>query len=63
MRLFRQAGFTHIEDARCRHTKFVDLNYWVARESVALSVVFWWQWVTIGLVIGVLLVLVQRRRS
>lgn len=63
MHLFRRAGFTQIEDARCRHTKFVDLNYWVARESVALSVVFWWQWVLPGLLIGVLLLLVQRRRA
>ncbi|MEO6390871.1 MAG: YdcF family protein [Pyrinomonadaceae bacterium] len=63
MHLFRQAGLTQIEDARCRHTQFVDLNYWVARESVALSVVFWWQWAMPGLVVGVLLLLVQRRRS
>ena len=47
--LFRRAGFKKIEDARCTHERFVDLNYWVARESVALAVMNWWQWVVIGL--------------
>jgi len=52
--LFRSAGFENIEDARCTHERFVDLNYWVARESVALAVMNWWHWSAIGLGLGAL---------
>ncbi len=47
--LFRRAGLTNIADARCTHERFVDINYWVARESAILAVMNWWQWTAIGL--------------
>lgn len=53
IRLFSGAGFKHIEDARCTHERFEDLNYWVARESFALAVMNWWWWLAIGSSIGV----------
>ena len=47
--LFRGAGFINIADARCTHERFVDLNYWVARESAALALINWWQWAALGI--------------
>jgi uncharacterized SAM-binding protein YcdF (DUF218 family) len=63
--LFRNAGFKNIEDARCTHERFVDIDYWVARESVALSVMNWWHWAAIGLGLGALVLGYQalRRRE
>ena len=52
--LFARAGFTDIADARCTHDRFVDLNYWVARESAILAVMNWWQWAAAGLAIGLM---------
>src|SRR5947209_7854352 len=50
--LFRSAGFSDIEDARCAHERFEDLNFWVAREALALALLNWWQWAAIGIGIG-----------
>jgi uncharacterized SAM-binding protein YcdF (DUF218 family) len=52
--LFRSAGFEKIEDARCKHERFVDLDFWVARESLALAVMNWWRWAATGLGLGAL---------
>jgi uncharacterized SAM-binding protein YcdF (DUF218 family) len=52
--LFESAGFTNIADARCTHERFVDLNFWVAREALALAIMNWWQWSVLGLVSGIL---------
>jgi uncharacterized SAM-binding protein YcdF (DUF218 family) len=60
--LFTRAGFTDIADARCTHERFVDLNYWVARESAALAVMNWWQWAAPGLAIGLLFLGYRRTR-
>ena len=60
--LFRRAGFTSIADARCTHERFVDINFWVARESAALAVMNWWQWAAIGLGTGVLILGYRRIR-
>jgi uncharacterized SAM-binding protein YcdF (DUF218 family) len=49
IQLFRAAGLTEIEDARCTHERFEDLNFWVGRESLALAVLNWWHWAAIGL--------------
>lgn len=54
--LFREAGFTQIEDARCTHEQFEDINYWVAREALALALINWWYWGAIGLSCGALLI-------
>jgi vancomycin permeability regulator SanA len=55
IQLFGGAGFNRIEDARCTHERFEDLNFWVAREAAALTVMNWWQWAAMGLGIGTLL--------
>lgn len=60
--LFRRAGFTDIADARCTHERFVDLNYWVARESAILAVMNWWHWAATGLGIGLLFLAYRRTR-
>ncbi|HEY0378037.1 MAG TPA: YdcF family protein [Pyrinomonadaceae bacterium] len=60
--LFRRAGFANIADARCTHERFVDLNYWVARESAALAVMNWWRWAAPGLAIGLLFLAHRRTR-
>jgi uncharacterized SAM-binding protein YcdF (DUF218 family) len=57
IQLFRSAGFANIQDARCTHERFEDLNYWVARDALALTVMNWWQWAAIGLVAGLLLLI------
>jgi uncharacterized SAM-binding protein YcdF (DUF218 family) len=54
IQLFRSAGFKSIEDARCTHERFEDLDFWVAREAMALAIMSWWQWAAIGLSIGAL---------
>jgi uncharacterized SAM-binding protein YcdF (DUF218 family) len=54
IKLFRKAGFTDIQDARCTHERFEDLNYWVARDTLALTLMNWWHWMIIGLGSGVL---------
>jgi uncharacterized SAM-binding protein YcdF (DUF218 family) len=67
IQLFRGAGFEQIADARCTHERFEDLNFWVAREAMALAVMNYWQWVAIGLSLGVLALgyqsLRQRKRK
>lgn len=60
--LFRRAGLTNIADARCTHERFVDLNYWVARESAILAVMNWWYWAAIGLGAGILFLGYRRIR-
>jgi vancomycin permeability regulator SanA len=60
--LFRGAGFTRIEDARCTHERFEDLNYWVARETLALALLNWWRWAAIGTAIGILALKFRRVR-
>ena len=54
MQLFGNAGFTEIADARCTHERFEDLDYWVAREALALALMNWWHWAAVGLGIGIL---------
>jgi len=49
IQLFTRAGFANISDARSTHERFVDLNYWVAREAAALALMNWWQWAAAGL--------------
>jgi uncharacterized SAM-binding protein YcdF (DUF218 family) len=61
IQFFRSAGISDIQDARCVHTQFVDINYWVARESLYLTVVNFWQWGLAGLGIGSLLILWRAR--
>jgi vancomycin permeability regulator SanA len=63
IQLFRGAGFTNIEGARCTHERFQDLNYWVAREALALAVLNWWCWGAIGLGLGALAVRYQTTRQ
>lgn len=53
IQLFKGAGFDSIESARCTHERFEDLNYWVAREALALALMNWWQWTLIGVVAGI----------
>jgi uncharacterized SAM-binding protein YcdF (DUF218 family) len=62
IRLFRGAGFTQIEDARCTHERFEDLNYWIARETLALALINWWSWGAIGTLIGMLALKYLRSR-
>ncbi|HKS29146.1 MAG TPA: YdcF family protein [Pyrinomonadaceae bacterium] len=61
--LFSREGLTDIEDARCTHERFEDLNYWVAREALALAAMNWWCWATVGLGISVLTWLYRLRRQ
>jgi uncharacterized SAM-binding protein YcdF (DUF218 family) len=63
IQLFRGAGFTNIVGARCTHERFQDLNYWVAREALALAVLNWWCWGGIGLGLGALAVRYQTTRQ
>jgi uncharacterized SAM-binding protein YcdF (DUF218 family) len=65
IQLFRRAGFTSIQDARCTHERFEDLNYWVARDALALTLMNWRQWSAIGLVARIthLLYRAARHRS
>lgn len=66
IQLFRGAGFVYIEDARCTHVRFEDLNYWVAREAVGLALMNWWQWILTGLAAGISILWLrslQRRRA
>jgi uncharacterized SAM-binding protein YcdF (DUF218 family) len=65
LQLFSGAGFTNIADARCAHERFEDLNYWVAREALALAVMNWWHWAAMGFGLGVLILAAQavRRRQ
>jgi uncharacterized SAM-binding protein YcdF (DUF218 family) len=62
IQLFRGAGFTNIEDARCTHERFEDLNYWVARDAVALAIRNWWWWSATGVSLGVLALCYQSMR-
>jgi uncharacterized SAM-binding protein YcdF (DUF218 family) len=59
---FHAAGLTDLQDARCMHTQFVDINYWVARESLYLTLVNFWQWGLAGLGLGALILVWQARR-
>lgn len=61
--LFRGAGFTNIEDARCTHEQFEDIDYWVAREALALALINWWYWATIGGSFGALVLGYQSVRQ
>lgn len=54
IQLFRAAGFNSIEDARCTHERFDDLDFWVAREALALTLMNWWHWAAIGVCVGIL---------
>jgi uncharacterized SAM-binding protein YcdF (DUF218 family) len=55
MQLFSSAGFINIEEARCTHERFEDLDFWVAREALALTLLNWWQWMAMGLGVVILL--------
>jgi vancomycin permeability regulator SanA len=65
LKLFRGAGFNDIQDAHCTHERFEDLNYWVARDALALTVMNWWHWIAIGLGIALPALMYQaiRRRN
>lgn len=63
LKLFRVAGFNDIQDARCTHERFEDLNYWVARDALALTVMNWWHWIAIGLGIALLALTYQAIRQ
>lgn len=60
--LFRKAGLTNISDARCTHERFEDLDFWVAREALALAIMSWWQWAAAGLCVGVFILLYRSVR-
>jgi uncharacterized SAM-binding protein YcdF (DUF218 family) len=60
--LFRRAGITEIEDARCTHDRFEDLNAKVARDAVALTVLNWWQWLLTGSMAGIVGLIWRARR-
>jgi uncharacterized SAM-binding protein YcdF (DUF218 family) len=60
--LFRGAGFTNIVDARCTHERFQDLDYWVAREALALALMNVWWLLATGLGIGALVLKCQSMR-
>jgi uncharacterized SAM-binding protein YcdF (DUF218 family) len=62
IQLFRGAGFNNIQDARCKHERFEDLNYWVARDALALTLMNWWHWAAIGLVAGTLYLIYRAAR-
>jgi vancomycin permeability regulator SanA len=55
IQLFSYAGFIRIEDARCTHERFEDLNFWVAREAAALTVMNWWHWAAMGAGLSILM--------
>ncbi|HEX8888953.1 MAG TPA: YdcF family protein [Pyrinomonadaceae bacterium] len=59
--LFKSAGFEQIADARCTHERFEGLNFWVAREALALAVLDWCQWVALGLAAAALALWRQAR--
>lgn len=56
IQIFKNAGFSEIRDARCIHTRFQDINWWVFRESIALAAMNWLIWSSAGFVAGLLLV-------
>lgn len=60
--MFRGAGFEQIEDARCTHERFQDLNYLVGREALALALINWYWWGAIGTSIGALLLIYKSTR-
>lgn len=62
IRFFQSAGISDVQDARCMHTRFVDINYWVAREAAYLTVLNWWQLGFSGLGLGSLLLVWRSRR-
>lgn len=63
IRFFHSAGFSEVQDARCMHTRFVDINYWVAREAAYLTVLNWWQLGLAGLGLGSLVFAWRSRRA
>lgn len=63
IQLFRGAGFGRIEDARCTHVRFEDLDYWVAREALGLALMNWWQWAALGMVAGAAISWLRSLRS
>jgi uncharacterized SAM-binding protein YcdF (DUF218 family) len=62
IQLFERAGFTNIQDARCKHENFVDLNYWVARDALALTLMNWWHWVVLGLGAAIIHLIYRAKR-
>lgn len=62
IRFFHSAGIADVQDARTTHTRFVDINYWVAREAVYLTVLNWWQLALSGIGLGSLLLWWRSRR-
>lgn len=56
IQIFNNAGFSEVRDARCIHTRFQDINWWVFRESIALAAMNWLIWASIGLVAGLLFI-------
>ncbi|HEX8194632.1 MAG TPA: YdcF family protein [Pyrinomonadaceae bacterium] len=52
IQIFNNAGFSGVRDARCTHTRFQDINWWVFRESIALAAMNWLTWSGVGLASG-----------
>jgi vancomycin permeability regulator SanA len=63
VQIFNNAGLNEVRGARCPHTRFQDINKWIARESVALAVMNWWIWLSIGLFFGAVFMLIRKRRG
>ena len=63
IQIFNSAGLPNVEDARCTHTRFQDIDWWVLRESVALAAMNWWSWAVVGIVIGLLIVWSRTRKT
>lgn len=54
IRIFELANFpAAIFDARCVHTRYQDLNWWCLREAVFLAKLNWWQWLAVGIALGI----------
>lgn len=55
IRIFELAGFPgDIFDARCVHTRYQDLNWWCMREALFLAKLNWWQWLVLGVILGLI---------
>jgi vancomycin permeability regulator SanA len=52
IQIFNRAGFSDVRDARCIHTRFQDINWWVFREAVALAAMNLLTWASGGLLVG-----------
>lgn len=63
IQIFKNAGFSAVNDARCIHTRFQDINWWVFRESIALAAMNWLVWAGSGLAAGLLFIWFRNRKK